>query len=172
MIPALVLAAALWLGGTVQTTDGPPQTAVESPEHTALAAFEPLIGQTWRGASTTDASVVDELTFERVAGGRAIRSRHSLNDGAYVGETLITFDAVQGRLVTFYATNGGFYTTGAMQVQGPGAFAFDQVVHGLEGVSEVRATTTLEDGVYRIRSQHWINGAWVDTGGFDYRPIR
>lgn len=171
MIVALTLAAAMWLGSAPQAVEAPPPPTAVSPEQTALAAFDPLIGRTWRGASVSDVNVVDELMFERVAGGHAIRSLHSLNDGAYVGETLIAFDAGQRRLVTFYATNGGFYTTGTMSVQGPGAFAFDQVVHGLEGVSEVRATTTLEDGVYRIRSQHRINGDWVDTGGFDYRPV-
>lgn len=137
----------------------------------ALSAFDPLIGKIWRGASLTDAAIIDEIRFERVAGGQAIRSVHAVNGGAYAGETLITVDKATGKLVTFYATNGGFYTTGVAEVRGPGAFVFEQQVHGLEGIDEVQATTTLENGVYAIRSRHLINGQWVETGGFDYRAV-
>lgn len=173
---AMLVAVGLWLapapfpGAAAQAGDAPAATSA-SASQTAIGAFDPLIGKTWRGVSLTDPAVVDELVFEPVVGGKAVRSRHSVNGGAYMGETLIAFDPDQGRLVTFYATNGGFYTTGTVEVLGPGAFAFDQKVHGLKGVEAVRATTSFTDGIYRIRSQHLINGSWVDTGGFDYHPV-
>lgn len=170
---ALLAAALLWTTPAPTTASGqePPPASSVAPADAALAAFDPLLGKVWRGASITDPNVVDEITFERTAGGRAIRSVHAVNGGAYAGDTLITFDRESGRLISFYATNGGFYTTGHIKVLGPGQFEFEQVVHGLDGISEVRARTTLTDGVYRIRSQHLINGEWVETGGFDYRPV-
>ena len=170
MIGALA-ALLLWIAPAVAPQEPPPPAAHVAADDALLAAFDPLVGQIWRGASITDPGVIDEITFERTAGGRAIRSVHTVNGGVYTGDTLITFDRESGRLISFYATNGGFHTTGHIRVLGPGQFEFLQVVHGLDGVTEVRAQTTLTDGVYRIRSQHLINGEWVETGGFDYRPI-
>lgn len=170
MIGALALAAVLaWASpGAAGGQDAVVQAAPTSAD-TALAAFDPLIGKTWRGASITDANVIDEVQFARTAGGQAIRSTHSAAGGAYQGDTLIAWDPDAGGLVSFYATSGGFYTTGKVKVLGPAAFEFEQDVHGLDGIEAVRAQTTFTDGVYRIRSQHHINGAWVETGGFDYR---
>lgn len=162
------LAAALVLLSGSPGAAAAQETAGATAQADALAAFDPLIGR-WRGASITDPSVVDELSFERAAGGGAIRSFHAVGGGAYAGETLITFDKASGGLISLYATNGGFHTTGTVEVRGPGAFVFDQTVHGLDGVTGVRATTEMADGVYRIRSEHLIGGSWVDTGGFDYR---
>ena len=149
----------------------PAEAATPSAASQALAAFDPLIGKTWRGASLNAVDAIDEVRFERILNGHAIRSTHSVNGGVYAGETLITWDAAQNRLVSFYATTGGFYTTGTIVVRGPGAFDFDQVVHGLPDLPGVRATTSFENGVYRIRSRHLIKGEWVDTGGFDYRAV-
>ncbi|RZJ01070.1 MAG: hypothetical protein EON90_04830 [Brevundimonas sp.] len=173
MMSGLVVAAVL-LWTPVQGQDAPappPAHAAPSPAEAALAAFDPLLGKTWRGASITNAGVIDEVRFERTAGGQAIRSTHSAAGGAYQGDTLIAWDPDASGLVSFYATSGGFYTTGEVKVLGPGAFEFEQDVHGLAGIEAVRAQTTLTDGVYRIRSQHQINGAWVETGGFDYSPV-
>jgi len=161
----------LWSAPAVPPQEPPPSVAAVSADQALLAAFDPLHSHVWRGASITDPGVVDEITFERTAGGHAIRSVHTVNGGVYTGETLITFDRPSGQLISFYATNGGFYTTGTVKVLGPGQFEFQQVVHGLDGVTEVRAQTTLTDDVYRIRSQHLINGQWVETGGFDYRSV-
>jgi hypothetical protein len=148
-----------------------PVQSAPSRAETALAAFDPLLGRSWRGVSITDAGVVDELRFEGTAGGQAIRSVHSVNGGAYNGDTLIAFDAASGQLASFYATDGGFYTTGTVRVLGPGAFEFEQTVHGLASLDQVRTRTEMVDGVYRTRSQHHRNGEWVDAGGFDYRPL-
>ncbi|GAA0625870.1 hypothetical protein GCM10009422_23230 [Brevundimonas kwangchunensis] len=174
MIAPLVAALGLWLApGQDAATTRPAPVAIADPTRadTLLAAFDPLIGKTWRGASITAENVVDEVRFERTAGDKAIWSTHSAAGGAYTGDTLIVFDRDTGGLVSFYATSGGFYTTGTVKVLGPGRFEFEQQVHGLDGIEAVRAQTTFEDNVYRIRSQHLINGAWVETGGFDYRPI-
>ena len=165
-----VAALWLWTAPAVAPQEPPPPAAHVAAADSALAAFDPLLGKIWRGASIADPAVIDEITFERTAGGRAIRSVHSVNGGAYTGDTLITFDRASDQLVSFYATNAGFYTTGRVKILGPGQFEFEQVVHGLDGVTEVRAQTTLTDGVYRIRSQHLIDGSWVETGGFNYRP--
>jgi hypothetical protein len=173
MIPVLAAAAALlWAPLPAQDSPAPtPVQAAPTPAEQALAAFDPLIGKTWRGVSITAPGVVDEARFERTAGGQAIRSTHSAAGGAYQGDTLIAFDPDTGGLVSFYATSGGFYTTGTVRVLGPGTFEFEQIVHGLDGIEAVRARTTLIDDVYRIRSEHRINGAWVAAGGFDYRPV-
>ena len=171
MIAGLALALLLLGGAQAEATPDDPPVAVARTSAEALAAFDPLVGGVWRGASISDPAIIDELTFERVAGGQAIRSIHSVNGGAYTGETLIVFDPGPKLLTSFYATNGGFYTTGTAEARGPGRFVFDQVVHGLDGVEAVQATTAYENGVYSIRSRHRVRGEWVETGGFDYRRV-
>jgi hypothetical protein len=168
---ARLAAVVLMLAPAVASAQEPVAVQQAHAAESALSAFDPLIGKAWRGASITDPAIIDEIRWERVAGDQAIRSVHAVNGGAYAGETLITVDKATGKLVTFYATNGSFYTTGTAEVRGPGAFVFEQQVHGLDGIDQVQATTTFENGVYAIRSRHHINGQWVETGGFDYRAV-
>ena len=43
-------------------------------------------------------------------------------------------------------------------------------MHGIEGFGRLRSTLTMgEDGVHRSRTFMERDGAWVESGGFDYR---
>lgn len=164
----LLGAVALALPTAVLAQPAPPPEAVAGPA--AYAPFQPLIGRTWRGAATHQTGVADIQRWDWAVGGHAVRVTHSVNGGAYAGETLIFRDKDSGDYVFHYFTTGGFHTTGVMKATGPGAFDVDETVHGAEGIERLRSKAALgTDGVYRVRSSAEQDGEWVEVGGFDYR---
>src|SRR5215470_1937995 len=79
-----LLTAPLSLAGSPDQLDEP------------LKPFAPLIGKTWKGEfkkSTPENPLFDVSRWERALNGKAVRVLHSVNDGIYGGETLITWDA-------------------------------------------------------------------------------
>lgn len=136
----------------------------------AFAPFEAMVGRSWRGSGTGPNAVEDIQRWDWAIGGHAIRVVHSVNGGAYAGETLIFRDRDSGAFIFHYFTTGGFHTTGTLTPSGPGAFDIDETVHGAEGIEQLKSTAILgADGVYRVRSRAERNGEWVEAGGFDYR---
>ena len=161
-VACLLFAAPAW----AQVADLPPPGAGRA----AFAPFEHLVGKTWRGTGSADPAVVDVQRWEWAVGGHAVRVVHSVNGGAYAGETLIVRDKASGAYVFTYVTTGGFHTTGVMRPTGPGAFEVEETVHGLDGFPPLRSTIILgPDGVNRSRGFAEENGQWVEKGGFDYR---
>ena len=131
-----------------------------------LAPLLPLVGKTWRGTLSPAGAakpVVDVQRFDLVLGGRAVRSSHSINDGEYGGETLFTWDAEKKAIVYTYVTTGGFYTTGALEVE-TGGFKARETVHGTTGgVREVEATSRiLPDGRLHVKSRYLKDGKWTE----------
>lgn len=135
-----------------------------------FAVFGPLLGRTWRGVGTGPEGVVDIQRWERAVGGHAVRVVHSVNDGAYSGETLIVHDKTRDALVFHYFTTGGFHTTGVITPNGAGAYEVEETVHGFPGLDTISSTAALgADGVMKVRSRTQKDGTWVEGGGFDYR---
>lgn len=88
----------------------------------ALAAFAPLVGRTWRGASTNpDATEIDVQRYEWALGGAAVRALHVSGDGATGGETLIYEDKTDG-LAFVYVSTDGFSRKGLIDVARDGSF--------------------------------------------------
>lgn len=137
----------------------------------AFAPFVPLIGKTWRGPGIgpDGADVEDVARWEWAIGGHAVRVTHAVNGGVYGGETLI---AKEGDGYVFhYFTTGGFHTTGTITATAPGVLTIDQTVHGASTIRRLRSSGEVgADGVYRVRTSTERDGAWVEVGGFDYRP--
>jgi copper(I)-binding protein len=134
------------------------------------APFAPMIGKTWRGTGTGPEAVEDIQRWDWAVGGHAIRVVHAVNGGVYGGETLIFRDKDSGEYIFHYFTSGGFHTTGTITPTGPGVFAIEEAVHGVDDLEALKSTGTLgPDGVYRVRASVERDGTWVETGGFDYR---
>jgi copper(I)-binding protein len=135
----------------------------------AYAPFEPLIGRTYRGTGIGPNAVEDIQHWEWAIGGHAVRVTHSVNGGAYAGETLIFRDKDSDGYIFHYFTTGGFHTTGTMRPVVGGGFEIDETVHGVEGLERIRSVMTTVDGVRQARASIERDGQWVQTGGFDYR---
>ena len=159
----LVALAALALGA------GASASAEMNPK---LAPFKALVGKTFRGTmpgSTQEKPVVDIQRFELALNGQAVRTMHSINDGAYGGETLIVWDDEKQGLVSYYFTTAGFYTVGDVRVEGADLLFHDRVKNEADGITEVRSTgRVLPDGRLHVKSEYLKKGQWVLGREMDY----
>jgi hypothetical protein len=131
-----------------------------------LQSFGPLLGKTWKGAfkdSTPEKPLIDIARWERALNGQAIRVLHSLNNGVYGGETLITWDAKKNSLAYWYFTTAGFRTEGTMKHEG-GRWTGHETVEGAAGgITEVKSTTELlPDGRLQVKTEYLKNGKWSE----------
>lgn len=130
-----------------------------------LEPFRPFLGKTWKGdlkESGSDAVRTDVARWERALNGEAVRTLHSVDDGAYGGETIITWDATQKKLIYFYFTTAGFRTTGIFTFEGKRFVAEEEVTGSAQGVTKVRSTGEIrEDGSMVNKSEYFKDGKWV-----------
>lgn len=165
LLRLLTLLTGLWLGL-------PAARAAETNLNTHLEPFRPFLEKTWRGPfknSKPEQPTVDVARWERALNGQAVRVLHSVNDGAYGGETLITWDAGRQSLVYHYFTTAGFSTTGTMRFEGGRVHAHETVTGDAGGVTEVRSTSELRpDGVLAVKAEYLKNGVWTLGHEADY----
>lgn len=112
-----------------------------------LKGLQPFLGS-WRGefkSSTPEKPVVDVAVWERALNGKAVRVLHSINDGAYGGETLITWDEKAKTIAYHYFTTAGFQTKGTMKVEGKKLECHEVLTGEAQGTTEVKSTTELRD---------------------------
>lgn len=138
-----------------------------------LKPLAPLVG-TWRGEfpqSTKEKPVVDVSRFEVALNGQAVRSLHSINDGAYGGESLMIWDEDKKSIVYYYFTTAGFYTVGTIAEEDGAIVAEEDVKGAAGGVTKVRAQfRLLPDGRLHVRTRHLKGGQWEDTRDMHYLP--
>ena len=138
-----------------------------------LEPLRPLLGKTWKGEfknSTPSRPVVDISRWERALNGRAVRILHSINDGAYGGESIIRWDEKKQSVVYHYFTTAGFTTTGTVRFDGNKLITHESVSGGSDGITEVRAVNELApDGSFHVKSEYLKNGLWVPGRDVTYR---
>ena len=130
-----------------------------------LAPLAPLLGKTWKGTfkdSKPDHPVIDVAHWERALNGQAVRQIHSINGGAYGGETMFIWDEKKQAVAYYYFTTGGFMTTGTLQVKDGHFVTSEQVSGDADGVTEVRATSEIQaDGKFHVKAEYLKQGQWV-----------
>ena len=114
------------------------------------------------GGEKPDSKFRDVSTWTWILGGKAIRTAHSVNDGAYMGETHIWFDEGEGKIRMLYVTTGGFYTEGTAWQDGD-RIRFHEVVKGnAQGIRDVEAESWIDaDGHMHVRSRMRSGEKWA-----------
>ena len=130
-----------------------------------LEPLRPWLGKTWRGhfkTSTPELPVVDVARWERTLNGKAVRILHSVNEGAYGGESIIMWDKEKQVVAYHYFTTGGFTTTGTMTFKDGKILTSETISGNASGVTEVRGATVMQkDGSFLVKTEHRKNGAWT-----------
>ena len=139
-----------------------------------LEPLRPLLEKTWKGPfknSKPEKPTVDVMRWERALNGKAVRILHSINDGAYGGETIIAWDQKKQGLTYHYFTTAGFMTTGTMSFQDGKVLTHELVTGNAEGgIAEVRGTSELQpDGSFHVKTEHLKNGEWSAGHEVSYR---
>ncbi len=138
-----------------------------------LKVFEPLLGKTFRGEfpdSTPDMPKFDVSHWERAMNGQAVRILHSVNDGAYGGESIIMWTRPRTRSTIgtsprwlLHRRNDG--------CQWASWTSIEKVTGNANGITEVRATSTLSaEGDLLVSSKYLSNGAWEKGHELHYKP--
>ena len=129
-----------------------------------LEPLRPLLDKTWKGVfknSTPEKPIVDISRWERALNGKAVRVLHSVNDGAYGGETIFMWDEQKQAVTYHYFTTAGFMTVGSMSFKDEKMITHEVVAGSAGGVTEVRGTSELlPDGVFRVKTEHLKDGEW------------
>ncbi|WP_199609922.1 hypothetical protein [Flocculibacter collagenilyticus] len=132
-----------------------------------LAMFEPYLG-TWEAVfeeKDGKPTVVDVSHWERALNGKALRTLHSINEGAYGGESLVFWDKEKQKIVFFYFTTADFYTTGEMEVIDDKTFVAYEEVTGesamSKGITKVKSTSTLKGDKMEVATSYLKHGKWL-----------
>jgi hypothetical protein len=159
---ALVIAAGLWNGAG--SADDPPKPDQPSLDP-HLEPLRPLIGKTWRGVfkdSTPEKPVVDIATWERALNGQAVRVLHSINDGEYGGETIITWNADKHLLVFHYFTTAGFMTEGVMSIDGRKILSHETVTGTAGGITQIKGMSEITpEGTFVVKTEYMKESEWT-----------
>ncbi|MFC4656727.1 hypothetical protein ACFO3I_17035 [Rheinheimera marina] len=152
---AVLLVSVVWLA-----------QAAEPVLHPKLEVFRPLLNSFWQGDLTEPGkteTMIDKSSWLRVLNGQAIKTIHSINEGAYGGESMIFWDEKQQSLAYYYFTTAGFYTHGTMQVdEVTGAIvALEQVENNAQGITQVRSRSVMQGEKLVVESEYLKNGDWV-----------
>jgi len=160
-------------GFSLVATDLQAQEKADSPkinEH--LKPLLPFVGKTWKGefpGSTPEKPVYDVQHWELILNGQAIRIMHSVNNGAYGGESIVMWDKEKEQLIYFYFTTAGFYTQGTFSIDGKKWIGHEYVTGNKDGITEVKSTgEILPDGRLHNKSQYLKDGKWADGHEFFY----
>ena len=157
LLAAAVVTFALTLAASTPKDEQPPLAK-------ELEPLRPLLGKNWRGEfknSSAQKPIIDVARWERALNGQAVRVLHSINDGAYGGESIIRWNANTAKIEYYYFTTAGFMTRGTVTAE-PGKLLTHENVEGSSGgITEVRGTyEVLPDGRFRATTEHLKDGKW------------
>ena len=137
-----------------------------------LEPLRPWLGKTWKSDAREPGpkAKIDVARWERALNGKAVRILHSVNDGEYGGETIVTWDEPKKQVVYHYFTTAGYTTTGTMSFADGKLLTNEKVSGNAGGVTEVRGTAEIkEDGTFRMKTEYLKDGTWQPGRDAVYR---
>jgi hypothetical protein len=130
-----------------------------------LEPLRPWFDKTFKGEGTAQNSqhaYSDVSHWERALNGKAVRILHSLNDGAYGGECIVTWDPEKQAVCYYYFTTDTFRTEGTMSFKNGKILTRELVKGKAESISEVRGSIEMRpDGTYLQKSEYFKDGKWT-----------
>lgn len=115
----------------------------------------------------------DVQSWERILNGRGVRLMHSINGGDYGGETIFMWDEQQKKVVYWYFSSAGFSTKGTVEFNKNQWTTREEVTGNANGVSKVRATSTLsDDGSIHVKSEYLTVDKWEPGHEVTYKPSK
>ena len=156
MFVSFIIAGSAW-------SQDAPEAAAENP----LGILEKFVGKTWKSDVSQPGAaqkLYDVSRWEWTLNGAAIRIRHSLGDGIYSGETLMTWDHRAKTFAYLYATTGGFFTRGTMKADSTYFESTEVIVGNADGILGIQSSgELLPDGSLRIISASRKRSGWMDA---------
>lgn len=139
-----------------------------------LAFFQPYLGTWYSVFEQKDGKPVvsDVSKWQRVLNGKALKTTHSVNDGAYGGESIIFWDKKQQKYLFYYFTTADFMTVGEIEVLSENSFVAYEDVDGesemSKGITRVRSVSTLAKDKITVATSYLKNGEWTKPESRSY----
>ena len=155
--------------------DVEPSPAKKKPTAMApeLEPFRPLLGKTYTARFATKEGqppTSDVQRWERMLNGKGVRLVHSINDGAYGGETIFTYDRAAKTIKYHYFTTAGFMTVGTLTFDGKSFTAHEKIKGTGTEVSEVKSETVIQpNGNLIVRTKMLRGAEWQDRDPVTYK---
>ena len=160
IIPALIVSA---------------QTKSEPLLSDHLIEMKPFIGNTYKGDfinSTKENPMFDVLSFERALNGNAIKVIHSVNNGEFVGETMVMWNPEKGGLQSWYFTSAGSLTIQNVQIRKNTFISIENVERNQNGITKVKTIMeVLNEDQIKKRTKYLMNNMWKDGSETVYNKI-
>ena len=140
-------------------------TAMEETElQKQLREFNALAGKSWIGDfanSTPDNPLKDEVAYEYILNGHALRSVHTVT-GGYGGETIIYWNPVFKKFTFTYYSNAGMYSEGTGEIV-DGVFKLEAMHYGGATTAWTAEMSLSGEAAYTSSAKYFTNGKW-DSG--------
>ena len=161
--------------------EGPGEVPLSSPSRNLTVAdvgfgrLAELAGTRWRGepgdADKAHGQPPDYAEWYWDLGGKALVSRHVIEDGSYGGVTYYQTTPMPGELTFTYITSARFQTTGTILLHEDGSWSSEEDLTGLDHIDKIRSTGRLnEDGTMSTLSEfHDPEAGWQPGHTFVYR---
>jgi hypothetical protein len=137
-----------------------------------LSPLSPFIG-TWQtvGGSVDGSDDFEDISrWEWAFDGKIVKITHSVNQGAYYGESLIGWDAQKSEIVYRYVNNAGFFTDGVITPVSDARISVHEVVRGsTSGPTETLSEYWIDEaGLLKAWSKLKIDGKWTEQNDVSY----
>ena len=140
-----------------------------------LKFFQPYLGTWYAVFEEKDGkpTVSDVAQWQRILNGKALKTVHSINDGAYGGESIIYWDKKKQKYVFYYFTTADFMTTGEIEILSENSFAAYEDVSGesqmSKGISKVRSISVINKDKITVETSYLKNGEWTTPQSRSYQ---
>ena len=140
-----------------------------------LIEMKPFIGNTYKGDfinSTKENPMFDVLSFERALNGNAIKVIHSVNNGEFVGETMVMWNPEKGGLQSWYFTSAGSLTIQNVQIRKNIFISIENVERNQNGITKVKTIMeVLNEDQIKKRTKYLMNNMWKDGSETLYNKV-
>ena len=132
-----------------------------------LLDFEIFIGKKFQGEfynSTKENPLMDIIYFERILNGEAIRISHSVNNGEYGGEYIITWNSDKGKIESYYFSTGGEIKVSNIDIIDNEISIKEDFSQNENGIQKVKKIFRLgAEGYLENNIKYMINNIWIKS---------
>ena len=114
----------------------------------------------------------DVLSFERALNVNAIKLIHSVNNGEFVGETMVMWNPEKEGLQSWYFTSAGSLTMQNVQIKKDTFISIEDVSGNQNGITKVKTIIeVLHGNQIKKRTKYLMNNHWKDGSETIYNKI-
>ncbi len=132
-----------------------------------LSGFEIFVGKKFQGEfynSTKENPLMDIIYFERILNGEAIRISHSVNNGEYGGEYIITWNSDKGKIESYHFSTGGEIRVSNIDIINNEISIKEDFSQNENGIQKVKKIFRLgAEGYLENNIKYMINNMWVKS---------